>query len=181
LPSTRRALSAAELTEINQVVAAGGRDPILNTLLIRLHIETACRRGGALMLRLSDLDTRYCRVLLRERGGTYRWQPISSSLTATLPQRFRLHRGPHLPVDRQRLSLMDAIESGIVKVPRTPVDDDADHELVTYLRLWDFVGGASRSRAPQPSGTFALPRHHQGMTADANASSSRGMSGPAGW
>ncbi|MFC7659573.1 DEAD/DEAH box helicase family protein [Pseudonocardia benzenivorans] len=37
-------------------------------------------------------------------------------------------------------SLMDAIESGIVKVPRTPVDDDADHEHVTYLRLWDFVG-----------------------------------------
>jgi type III restriction enzyme len=37
-------------------------------------------------------------------------------------------------------SLMDAIESGIVKVPRTPVDDDADHELVTYLRLWDFIG-----------------------------------------
>lgn len=37
-------------------------------------------------------------------------------------------------------SLMDAIESGIVKVPRTPVDDDADHEHVTYLRLWDYVG-----------------------------------------
>ncbi|MGB8500800.1 hypothetical protein [Mycobacterium sp.] len=35
---------------------------------------------------------------------------------------------------------MDAIESGIVKVPRTPVDDDADHDLVTYLRLWDFIG-----------------------------------------
>jgi type III restriction enzyme len=37
-------------------------------------------------------------------------------------------------------SLMDAIESGIVKVPRTPVDDDADHPLVTYLLLWDYVG-----------------------------------------
>ena len=38
-------------------------------------------------------------------------------------------------------SLMDAIESGIVKVPRTPVDDDAaDTELVTYLRLWEFIG-----------------------------------------
>ena len=32
---------------------------------------------------------------------------------------------------------MDAIESGIVKVPRMPVDDDADHTMVTYLRLWD--------------------------------------------
>ena len=37
-------------------------------------------------------------------------------------------------------SLMDAIESGIVKIPRTPVDDDSTHDLVTYLRLWDFVG-----------------------------------------
>ncbi|MCZ2821051.1 DEAD/DEAH box helicase family protein [Modestobacter sp. VKM Ac-2977] len=37
-------------------------------------------------------------------------------------------------------SLMDAIESGIVKIPRTPVDDDATGNLVTYLRLWDYVG-----------------------------------------
>jgi type III restriction enzyme len=37
-------------------------------------------------------------------------------------------------------SLMDAIESGIVKIPRTPVDDDAAGELVTYLRLWDYIG-----------------------------------------
>ncbi len=37
-------------------------------------------------------------------------------------------------------SLMDAIESGIVKVPRVPVDDDAASNLVTYLRLWDHVG-----------------------------------------
>ena len=44
-------------------------------------------------------------------------------------------------------SLMDAIESGIVKVPRMPVDDDADHELVTYLRLWDFVGDQLPKRA----------------------------------
>jgi len=37
-------------------------------------------------------------------------------------------------------SLMDAIESGIVKIPRTPVDDDSTDKLVTYLRLWDFIG-----------------------------------------
>ncbi len=44
-------------------------------------------------------------------------------------------------------SLMDAIESGIVKVPRTPVDDDSDQELVTYLRLWDFIGDQLPKRA----------------------------------
>ena len=54
-------------------------------------------------------------------------------------------------------SLMDAIESGIVKVPRTPVDDDADHELVTYLRLWDFVGDALPKRAAKGKVTDWLP------------------------
>jgi type III restriction enzyme len=44
-------------------------------------------------------------------------------------------------------SLMDAIESGVVKVPRTPVDDDADHDLVTYLRLWSFIGDKLPKRA----------------------------------
>jgi type III restriction enzyme len=37
-------------------------------------------------------------------------------------------------------SLMDAIESGIVKVPRVPVDDNADTPSVLHLRLWDHVG-----------------------------------------
>jgi type III restriction enzyme len=37
-------------------------------------------------------------------------------------------------------SLMDAIESGIVKVPRIPVDDDAKGDVVTYKQLWDYVG-----------------------------------------
>ena len=44
-------------------------------------------------------------------------------------------------------SLMDAIEAGIVKVPRTPVDDNADEDLVTYLRLWDYVGPLLPKRA----------------------------------
>ncbi len=37
-------------------------------------------------------------------------------------------------------SLMDAIESGIVKVPRVPVDDDATGDVPTYLNLWDHFG-----------------------------------------
>ena len=37
-------------------------------------------------------------------------------------------------------SLMDAIESGIVKIPRVPVDDDvADAEYASYLHLWEHV------------------------------------------
>lgn len=36
-------------------------------------------------------------------------------------------------------SLMDAIESGLVKVPRTPVNDDAASDTVAYLNLWDNI------------------------------------------
>jgi hypothetical protein len=41
------ALSADEMRDINQVVAVDGRDSVLDTLLIRLHTEVACRRAGA--------------------------------------------------------------------------------------------------------------------------------------
>ncbi|HEV8561973.1 MAG TPA: DEAD/DEAH box helicase family protein [Actinophytocola sp.] len=70
-------------------------------------------------------------------------------------------------------SLMDAIESGIVKVPRTPVDDDAAHPLVTYLRLWDFVGAKLPKRAakgkvdnwiPEPEFEGALRSLHRSYT-----------------
>jgi hypothetical protein len=42
LPTTRRALPDTRLAEINQVAAATGDDPELDTLLLRLHTETAC-------------------------------------------------------------------------------------------------------------------------------------------
>jgi integrase/recombinase XerC len=82
--STRRALPDARLAEINQVAATTGRDPALDTLLLRLHTETACRRGGALNLRRVDLDSQQCLVRLREKGGTQRWQPVSPTLMAAL-------------------------------------------------------------------------------------------------
>ena len=56
LPSTRRAVADTRLAEINQVAATTGDDPELDTLILRLHTETACRRGGALALRPADLD-----------------------------------------------------------------------------------------------------------------------------
>jgi len=34
-------------------------------------------------------------------------------------------------------SLVDAIECGIVKVPRLPVDDDSSGTSVVYRNLWD--------------------------------------------
>ena len=56
LPSTRRAVADTRLAEINHAAATTGDDPELDTLLLRLHTETACRRGGALALRPDDLD-----------------------------------------------------------------------------------------------------------------------------
>jgi len=49
----------------------------------------ACRRGGALALRPQDLDPDQCLVLLREKGETVRWQPVSPTLMARLVQHGR--------------------------------------------------------------------------------------------
>jgi hypothetical protein len=84
LPSTRRAVAGKRLAEINHTAATTGDDPELDTLLLRLHTETACRRGGALALRPQDLDPEQCLILLREKGETVRWQPVSPTLMAAL-------------------------------------------------------------------------------------------------
>jgi integrase/recombinase XerC len=84
LPSTRRAVPDTRLAEINHVAATTGNDPALDTLILRLHTETACRRGGALALQPSDLDPDQCLIRLREKGETVRWQPISPTLMAYL-------------------------------------------------------------------------------------------------
>ena len=84
LPSTRRAVPETRLAEINQIAATTGDDPELDTLLLRLHTETACRRGGALALRPDDLDPGQCLIRLREKGETVRWQPVTPTLMARL-------------------------------------------------------------------------------------------------
>jgi integrase len=86
LPSTRRAVADTRLAEVNHVAASTGNDPALDSLLLRLHTETACRRGGALGLRPADLDPDQCLILLREKGDTVRWQPVSPTLMAALQQ-----------------------------------------------------------------------------------------------
>ena len=47
LPSTRRAVPDTRLAEINEAAATTGDDPELDAVLLRLHTETACRRGDA--------------------------------------------------------------------------------------------------------------------------------------
>ena len=94
LPSTRRAVPDARLAEINEVTATTGDDAELDALLLRLHTETACRRGGALAIRPQDLDPDQCLVLLREKGETVRWQPVSPTLMARLVQHGQQRHAP---------------------------------------------------------------------------------------
>ena len=86
LPSTRRAIPDTRLAEINQIAATIGNDPALDALLLRLHTETACRRGGALALQRADLDPDQCLIRLREKGESVRWQPVSPTLMTYLQQ-----------------------------------------------------------------------------------------------
>jgi integrase len=94
LPSTRRAVPDTRLAEINRIAATTGNDPALDTLLLRLHTETACRRGGALALTPADLDPEQCLIRLREKGETVRWQPVSPTLMAHLQHHAEQRRAP---------------------------------------------------------------------------------------
>lgn len=84
LPNNRRALPDHLLADINRIAATTGNDPELDTLILRIHIETACRRSGALALRPKDLDPEQCLIHLTEKGGQDRWQPVSPTLMQAL-------------------------------------------------------------------------------------------------
>ena len=110
--SNRRALPTELLAQLVEVAATTGNDPELDTLILRLHTETACRRAGALALQPQDLDPVQSVILLREKGGTQLWQPISPTLMQALcrhsEQRGALSSGQLLrtrngtPVTRRR-------------------------------------------------------------------------------
>jgi integrase len=99
LPSPRRALTAGELAEINEAARISGNDTALDALLLRLHTETACRRGGALALRRMDIDRDRGLVRLREKGETMRWQPVTLELAEHLLEHATF-RGAHRPEDQ---------------------------------------------------------------------------------
>lgn len=94
LDSPRHALSLTQVMQLAEVASTTGNDPELDALIVRVHIETACRRGGVLRLEITDLDATDCLIRLREKGGSVRWQPISPSLTAHLIAHARSRGGP---------------------------------------------------------------------------------------
>ncbi len=102
LASTRRAISDNHLAEILHVAATTGNDPDLDAMLLRLHIETACRCCGALALRPKDLDTQQCLIFLREKGETVRWQPVSQTLMRAMTNHIAVRHGEN-PVETSPL------------------------------------------------------------------------------
>ncbi|MFF0452887.1 tyrosine-type recombinase/integrase [Nocardia africana] len=83
-PSPRSALTDHQLSQIIQIAETTGNDPELDALILRLHIETACRRAGALALRPKDIEQDHCLLWLREKDQSDRWQPISPTLAHAL-------------------------------------------------------------------------------------------------
>lgn len=86
LPSPRTAIPDHLFAEINRTAATTGDDPELDTLLLRLHTETACRTGSALALRPVDLDPEQCLIRLFGKNGTIHWQPVSPTLMRALTE-----------------------------------------------------------------------------------------------
>jgi integrase len=99
VPTPRRALADNQLADIIHITSTTGNDPELDALIVRLHIETACRRAGALGIRREDLDPQLCLVRLHEKGGTVRWQPVSPSLMQALLRHFH-QRGSDNPKEQ---------------------------------------------------------------------------------
>lgn len=98
LVSKHRALEPDLVENIIDIAATTGNDPHLDTLILRFHMETAARRGGALGLKLGDLDPTSLLVKLREKGKRDRWQPVSPTLMRGLQTHADL-RGAAAPGD----------------------------------------------------------------------------------
>lgn len=82
--SRRRALVDRELTDLADAIRATRRDPDLDLLLVRFHLETGARVQGALNLRQRDIDPVRSTVWLREKHDSVREQPASPSLVGLL-------------------------------------------------------------------------------------------------
>jgi len=98
-PTTRRALHPAELAAINTTTATTGDDTPLDTLILRLHTETACRRAAGIALTPDDVDPEWCLLRLHEKNGITRWHPASPTLTRALLEHHG-HRGSGNPTEQ---------------------------------------------------------------------------------
>lgn len=84
LPNERRGLTRAEVEMIYEVAASTGDDPTLDCVLIRLLLETGCRRMGALKLTTGSLKHDKQTLVFEEKNGKTREMPISLVLQQNL-------------------------------------------------------------------------------------------------
>ncbi|MGY1901225.1 tyrosine-type recombinase/integrase [Nocardia gipuzkoensis] len=94
LSSTRHALSLEQVRDLGRIASTTGNDHPLDALILRLLIETACRRGGLLRLCIEDLNVSDCLVRLHEKGGIVRWQPIPPTLMHRVLDHIEARGGP---------------------------------------------------------------------------------------
>lgn len=133
LPNRRRGLTEHELIEALEAVRTATRDPDLDLLLVRFHLESGARQEGALNLTVDDLDERRCTVWLREKFSQEREQPVSPSLLSELKAHavsrgavrgtdsvFRTRRGR--PISRRHYDrLFGNVQQALPWTARTPV------------------------------------------------------------
>lgn len=98
-PTTRRALHPAELAAINTTATTTGDDTPLDTLILRLHTETACRRAAGIALTPDDIDPDWCLLRLHEKNGVTRWHPASPTLIHALVEH-HARRGSGNPTEQ---------------------------------------------------------------------------------
>ncbi|MFD0364761.1 tyrosine-type recombinase/integrase [Nocardia sp. GCM10030253] len=94
LSSTRHALTLQQVHALGYIASSTGNDRPLDALIVRILIETACRKRTLLHLTIDDLDVEDCLMRLREKGGTIRWQPISPPLMHKLIEHVAVRGGP---------------------------------------------------------------------------------------
>ncbi|WP_067856976.1 tyrosine-type recombinase/integrase [Nocardia shimofusensis] len=92
LESPRHALTPEQISDLGRVACETGDDVELDALIVRLHIETACRRGAVLRLSINDLSTDDSTVRLHHKGDVITWHPITPMLMRRLHKHFE-HRG----------------------------------------------------------------------------------------
>jgi integrase/recombinase XerC len=98
LPNSRRALTEDELAEVWETTARLSRDPDLDLLIVRFHVESGARQGGALALTVGDIDEDRQTLWLHEKGGKSREQAVSATLIGALLDHSRA-RGARRPED----------------------------------------------------------------------------------
>lgn len=190
LPNRRRALSQAELEDVWAEVTATARDPGLDLLLLRFHLESGARRMGAINLRVRDLDHSRQTVWLREKFDSEREQPVSRSLLQAVAD-LAGARGSIAPDDPALMPLTDRTydriftraQQQVTWAQRTPLTAHVlRHTAITAVERVAGFAVAKQFAGHAPSsvtGTYRLGRHRRGRVCGGAAH--RGTSSTSDW